>query len=207
MLNNLPVYIHKYTNVFYALMNVKRLATNKLGTSPEFFLEKEFTQRQDPWGYEKSEYERQRFEKLLLLVQSVPHKRVLEIGCAEGHFTQMLGTICQDITALDLSRTALSRAKPRVPKATFIHTTISEMQNFTKPFDLIICSEILCYVDKKQEAIDKMAQNTKYNLTSNAGLLALAIDPYFSKLKLVKKMYHMNLSEKKMTKIALWKVK
>ena len=66
----------------------------------------------DPWRYETSDYEREKYERTLLEVPEVA-VRALEIGCSIGVFTEMLATRCREVVAIDFSATALERARQR----------------------------------------------------------------------------------------------
>ncbi|MEO7685215.1 MAG: SAM-dependent methyltransferase [Gemmatimonadaceae bacterium] len=47
----------------------------------------------DPWRFESSECERQKYARQLELLSDRRYGRVLEIGCAAGVFTRMLATL------------------------------------------------------------------------------------------------------------------
>ncbi len=196
--------LNKYTNIFYLAMNLKAFYRSQKKFSYEKQLQTLYKTTADPWNYESSPYERFRFEKTLALVKSVPHTTVLELGCSEGYFTKLLYTISKNITAIDLSDIAIQRAKKRVQNVTY-HVTTFENFKIKKPFDIIICSELLYYVKDKQAFVDKMANSGNYIITSHAGLFSFAYTPYFSKLKRLKKNFFILPKEKTIVDISLWK--
>src|SRR4029453_5273600 len=66
----------------------------------------------DPWGY-RSPYEQRKYEHTLELLPDGPLDRVLELACAEGHFTAQLAPKVGGLLAVDIAATALERAKAR----------------------------------------------------------------------------------------------
>ncbi len=68
-------------------------------------------QRGDPWQIESSEYERARCVHLLRMLAERRYARALEIGCGAGYFTHLLAGVAEPIVALDISPTAIARAR------------------------------------------------------------------------------------------------
>lgn len=98
-------------------------------------------QRPDPWNYSRQE-ERERFESALQLLDQVRGERrfatALEIGCAEGVFTEMLAPRCESLLAVDFIEQALDRARPRLlrnPHVTFQQADLDSMS--LGQFDLV----------------------------------------------------------------------
>jgi SAM-dependent methyltransferase len=102
---------------------------------------------EDPWHYSGS-YEQEKYLRTLELAPKGQVGLALEIGCAEGLFTEMLAPRVEQLIGVDISDTALARARDRCarfPHVSFACVDIAE----TFPqgsFDLIICSEVLYYV-------------------------------------------------------------
>jgi peptidoglycan/xylan/chitin deacetylase (PgdA/CDA1 family) len=123
---------------------VRRLGDLSAMAAAEF--EQLFATRADPWGYE-SEYERRKYAQTLSLV---PDRvgRALELGCAEGHFTQRLATRVGALTATDISAVALARAAERCREAG--NLAFEQLDLFAADLpggnDLVVVSEILYYL-------------------------------------------------------------
>jgi cyclopropane fatty-acyl-phospholipid synthase-like methyltransferase len=81
----------------------------RLGGKAQAFFE-DLWQRNDPWAFESSEFERQRYGRLFAVLQSRRYGRSLEIGCGAGAFTRLLASISDRVVALDVSPTAIARA-------------------------------------------------------------------------------------------------
>jgi len=120
---------------------------------------------------------------LLQIVQQYPHDTVLEVGCAEGLFTSELAKIAKEVIAIDLSPTALSRAKQRCPGTTFLHKNLHDFTSDRK-FDLVICSETLYYINDVVGAIDKLTSLGKHCLVSYIHREAKHLDSYFIQMPL-----------------------
>lgn len=110
--------------------------------------EKLFRSRTDPWRLNTSPLEKKRYAALLKFVKKIKPTTILELGCAEGAFTKLLYPICKSITAVDVSATAIKRAKKIVPEVEFICQDFTKM-SFDKKFSLIIAAEVLYYQKKK----------------------------------------------------------
>lgn len=71
----------------------------------------------DPWDFERQE-EKERFQYSLELLDRVrpdaKFSTALEIGCAEGVFTEQLATRCDRLLAIDFVPTAIERARQRL---------------------------------------------------------------------------------------------
>ncbi|MBN2094600.1 MAG: class I SAM-dependent methyltransferase [Candidatus Aenigmarchaeota archaeon] len=81
-----------------------------------YFNSKFYSCREDFWHYFDSEYESKKYQRQIGLAKdlagSIPIKRLLELGCAEGAFTKRLAEEWPDagIDAVDISDIAVGRA-------------------------------------------------------------------------------------------------
>ena len=100
----------------------------------------------DPWAYE-SEYEVEKYAHALSLLPDQPRARVLELACAEGHFTQRLAPRVGALVAADISQEALARARARTANADVRFTCVDLFADPlpSGPFDVIFCAEVLYY--------------------------------------------------------------
>ncbi len=141
-------------------------------------LEHLFRWSRDPWHFETSAYERERLVSLFETVQQYPHERILEIGCAEGVFTSRLSQISNDVVAIDVSPTALARARERCTNATFIHSSLEEFR-CDRRFDLVVCAETLYYVKDVAQAIRRLSSLGTYCVVSYTIRAASILDGHF----------------------------
>jgi peptidoglycan/xylan/chitin deacetylase (PgdA/CDA1 family)/GT2 family glycosyltransferase/ubiquinone/menaquinone biosynthesis C-methylase UbiE len=107
-----------------------------------------FARQPDSWKY-TTFYEQKKYEQTLELIPSIQFEQVLELACAEGHFTVQLAPRVGNLIAVDISQVALSRAQARCADQTNVHFQLLDLTKDPIPgkFDLIICSEVLYYID------------------------------------------------------------
>ncbi len=109
----------------------------------------DFERRHDPWHYDSSPLELDRFQRQLTLLASVARHfpRTLEIGCAEGRFTQSLVEISSELSVLDVSELALQRARARIAWAPTVTFELGDLRtaDLAKNCDLIVATGILEY--------------------------------------------------------------
>jgi peptidoglycan/xylan/chitin deacetylase (PgdA/CDA1 family)/cyclopropane fatty-acyl-phospholipid synthase-like methyltransferase len=107
----------------------------------------------DPWGYSSSEYEQKKYELTLSLLPDEGTKKALELACAEGAFTTKLASRVTSLIAADISRKALDRARAKCLGHDNIEFSKIDLAKDELPGgqDLIICSEVLYYLDGRRE--------------------------------------------------------
>lgn len=116
-------------------------------------LERLFQTSTDPWVYEKSDYEQTRLDALAGMVADRRYGEALEIGCAEGVFTERMAQFCDRITAVEFSLTAHARARARLGHLSAGRVTVllGNIRSWTPPagtrFDLIVASDVLYYLE------------------------------------------------------------
>lgn len=113
------------------------------------YFERMFQGDQDPWGLESRPYETAKFEDTILALDGRHHANGFEIGCAGGTLTRRLATSCDRLLAVDVSATALSRARARCVD---LSNVTFEPMRFPAEcpagvFDLIVVSEVAYYWD------------------------------------------------------------
>jgi SAM-dependent methyltransferase len=108
----------------------------------------------DAWGYEQSTFCHRRFAILVEMLPQEPIGAALEVGCAEGHFTQMLSQHAKQVVACDISEVAIKRAEYNcagLKNVSFVRVDVREGLP-AGSFDLILCSDVLYYLSKKEAA-------------------------------------------------------
>lgn len=105
-----------------------------------------FSKQPDPWKYTHP-YEQTKYDFTLSLLPKEINK-ALEIACAEGHFTEQLAPLVNDLIAADISQVALERAAERCQRFNHIKYQHLDLVKDNLPglFDLIVCSEVLYFV-------------------------------------------------------------
>lgn len=127
----------------------------------------------DPWGYDSSEYEREKYAATLAALDGRRYTRALEVGCSIGAFTELLAECCAALTALDFSSRAVALACARLRERA--HVSILEgsfpEQTPAGEWDLVVCSEVLYYLDRP--ALDQAIAWLRARLREGSTVLAV----------------------------------
>ena len=106
----------------------------------------------DPWSFETSDYERDKYERTLAALGARRFRRALEAGASIGVFTRMLADRCDELLAVDVSERAVAAARERLSGLGHVRverrTLPEEMPE--GPFDLIVASEVLYYFPREE---------------------------------------------------------
>jgi ubiquinone/menaquinone biosynthesis C-methylase UbiE len=84
---------------------------------------------------------------------------ILDVGCATGDFTELLRRLLPEnaarrLVGMDLSETAIERARSRYPHVEFCNGQIDQLpQRFADAFDVICCLEVLYYLKLEQREL------------------------------------------------------
>lgn len=113
----------------------------------------------DPWSLD-SPLEHARFVATNNAIEANFGKvdTLLEIGCSEGVQSTYLRRLCNTLHGIEVSATALERAKLRIPDA---HLSVGDLtqQRYLEDgqhFDLVVACEVLYYVKDVRGTIDLM---------------------------------------------------
>jgi O-antigen/teichoic acid export membrane protein/2-polyprenyl-3-methyl-5-hydroxy-6-metoxy-1,4-benzoquinol methylase len=115
-------------------------------------LNHEFEPREDPWDYATVSYQRDRIRSEVEMLDAVhgaaPFGNALEVGCAEGLFTEVLVPRCESLLAADISPVALSRARRRLQEHQNVHFAQWDLRVDPVPdtYDLIVIIHALEYI-------------------------------------------------------------
>lgn len=123
----------------------------------------------DPWDFATSEYEAAKYDATIAALDP-PYASALEVGCSIGVLTARLAERCERLLAIDVVESALAEARARVPRATFERREVPEEWP-DGPFDLIVCSEVLYYLD--DAALDEALAEIERTLVPSGTLLAV----------------------------------
>jgi peptidoglycan/xylan/chitin deacetylase (PgdA/CDA1 family) len=134
-----------------------------------------YARAHDPWQYSTSAYERQRHAEMLSLVPREGIRRAIDIGCGEGHFTELLAPLVEELVATDVSSIALERAAQRCTASHAEHVQFHQLDLATTvipgPADLIVCGELLYYCCADVDCLAKVARKLARALSENGYLL------------------------------------
>lgn len=122
------------------------------------------------WSKNKNtEYFKRSSDNLIRLIEKVPHQTILEVGCSDGAFTKRLKKISRRVVGIDVSKSEIKRAKKNVKDVKFIATSLEKYAraNRKRKFDVIVCSEVLYYILKKEDALKALQKLGRFVVTSH----------------------------------------
>lgn len=108
----------------------------------------------DPWGFESKAYEVAKRRATLAMLFPYRFERALEVGCANGVLTAELASVCDAVLGIDVSSAALRLAESRLADLNHVSLVQAEVPREWPEgtFDLIIFSEILYFLSRKEVA-------------------------------------------------------
>jgi len=124
------------------------------------FFEKKYQQTSDPWNFEKSSYELERYDAVLESLVGQRYRSAVEPGCSIGILTAQLAPLCDHLLAFDFSATAAKSAAARcegMPQVEVECHELSETFAFND-FDLVVLCEIGYYFPEPvwKRLVDRM---------------------------------------------------
>jgi len=98
----------------------------------------------DPWRISSASFRSRSYERCLR--PYITGKKVLELGCGEGHLTQEAFNAARSVVGVDLSRVAIQRAQQRdIPNTRFV---VGDLLTTTlKGYEVITAIECLYYLE------------------------------------------------------------
>jgi SAM-dependent methyltransferase len=140
-------------------------------TSAEFFDHK-YRDAADPWDFAHSTYEQSRYHALLAALDKPRYLRAFEPGCSIGELTHSLAQRCDHVDAIDISPTAIARAKLRCHNLANVDLQSGDLLHHMPhgAFDLIVFSEIGYYFE--EDILHQVATMLIDRLSTSGTLLA-----------------------------------
>jgi peptidoglycan/xylan/chitin deacetylase (PgdA/CDA1 family)/2-polyprenyl-3-methyl-5-hydroxy-6-metoxy-1,4-benzoquinol methylase len=135
------------------------------------YFEMLFATQPDPWR-QISPYQKARNEQILGLIPPIGIEQALEVGCAEGHFTEQLAPRVGSLIAVDISQIALDRATEHCAGVKNVQFVRLDLTKDPLPglYHLIVCGEVLSYINGR-EALQPIALKMAEALMPNGFLL------------------------------------
>lgn len=114
---------------------------------PEYF-DEVYRANNDPWGFETSPYERDKYADTLAALPNEQYTNAFEVGCSLGVLTEQLAARCRRLLAIDVAAAPLERAQQRcvqLPQVEFQQMTLPAEFPSGQSFDLVVLSEVGYY--------------------------------------------------------------
>jgi SAM-dependent methyltransferase len=163
-------------SAYYLMGALIDIAATRPGKFREMF-DREFASRRDPWNF-GSPRELERLHRALDMLDTVRggsrFRKALEIGCAEGVFTELLAPRCESLLAVDITPIALSRARERCRGQSNLRFAEWDFRSSASPgvFDLVVFMCVLEYFHWPSEL--RAARTKTLSLVSPGGYLLLS---------------------------------
>jgi cyclopropane fatty-acyl-phospholipid synthase-like methyltransferase len=118
------------------------------------YFEDLYAEEPDPWQFESSTYERDKYEATLAALPRERYARALEVGCSIGVLTQRLGARCDSVLATDIAEEPLRAARRRCAKLSGVEFACSSAPGQWPQgrFDLILLSEVVYFLGRSDVA-------------------------------------------------------
>jgi SAM-dependent methyltransferase len=102
----------------------------------------------DPWRYQSSHYERDKYLATLAACGAGPFESAVELGGSIGVFSSLLAPRCGSLTTVDFSPTAVRLARSRLASEDNVQALVGRIPNDLPSgrFDLVVASEVLYYL-------------------------------------------------------------
>ena len=120
------------------------------GSIPNEYFDRLYADDPDPWRFATSAYEQSKYDDTIAALDGRNFAAGFEVGCSIGILTNRLALHCDRLLAVDVAPAALAAAKQYCAdhtNITFERRRIPE-QWPAAPFDLIILSEVLYYLEE-----------------------------------------------------------
>jgi len=104
----------------------------------------------DPWYFTHDVYEQSRYDTTIAAMEGRRYERAFEPGCSVGELTRRLAKQCRHVDAIDISATAIDRAKRRCREFPNVDLIVGKVPHQTPDgvFDLVVFSEIGYYFEQ-----------------------------------------------------------
>jgi predicted TPR repeat methyltransferase len=114
---------------------------------PPSFFDAIYAEAPDPWSFETSDYEREKYATTLAELPRDRYRSAFEIGCSIGVLTEQLAGRCDSLLSVDVAERALEQARARCAGLGNVRCELLRVpETFPdEQFDLIVVSEVGYY--------------------------------------------------------------
>ncbi|WP_040300250.1 SAM-dependent methyltransferase [Arcticibacter svalbardensis] len=147
-------------------------------TLQEDYFNDVYRANEDPWNFETSDYERDKYEVTVDALPRDRYKNAFEIGCSIGVLSRMLSQKCDRLLSVDAVEAPLIKA--RVALKDYPQVRVQKMavpdQFPSDNFDLIVMSEVGYYLSMTD--LERLKDEIIQHLETNGHLLMVHWTPF-----------------------------
>ena len=123
------------------------LNLNQPRTLPSTYFDDVYRANADPWNFESSPYEREKYAATLAALPHATYAEAFEIGCSLGVLTAQLAPRCNHLLAVDVTEVPLTKARKRCAQLPQVELQLLRIpdQYPSQHFDLVLLSEVGYY--------------------------------------------------------------
>ena len=109
----------------------------------------------DPWGTATREYESRKRDVALACLPRPRYRRALDVGCGTGLLTVELASRCDEVVAFDGVAAAVAATREATVGLENVRVEMARLPDQVPagPFDLVVFSEVLYYLDRADMAM------------------------------------------------------
>lgn len=88
--------------------------------------------------------------------------RILDVGCGKGTFTHLLKKQNNRVVGIDVSLTAIQKAKESFPDIEFLGMNARDLTRLSETFDLVVVMGTFAYIDGWPQVLETIAGMTRW---------------------------------------------
>lgn len=145
---------------------------------PENYFNDVYSAHDDPWNFETSDYERDKYAATVAALPKAQYQNAFEIGCSIGVLSRMLADKCKKLLSVDIAEAPLAKAKERLqdkPQVT-VQKLVVPNEFPEQQFDLVMMSEVGYYLSMPD--LQRLQQQIISHLEPGGHLMLVHWTPY-----------------------------
>lgn len=146
-------------------------------TLPTTYFDDVYRANTDPWSFESSPYEREKYAATMAALPQERYANAFEIGCSIGVLSELLAQRCDHLLSVDASELPLETARKRLvdyPQVMVRQLSVPDAFPDDQ-FDLIVVSEVGYYLSL--DDLTRLRQLLLNHLTTSGHLLLVHWTP------------------------------
>jgi len=150
------------------------------------FYDRLWARTEDPFGYGQTEQHHARFQDMLATIHGLfgdRRPKTLEVGCAQGIFTEVLEPVCESLLAVDTSDSGIAQARRRKQWAATTSFGILDLLGSDMPpdrYELVVAMHV---VEFARRSDNRKSRERLFQFLAPGGYLILDSQRHSSELE------------------------